>query len=157
MGGDLSSSLTYQLASIYRPLVIREEDGEEVDPHLLVYVPPVQQQIGKDDCGAFAIAFAVHLLLGEKLEEVEFDQSQMRQHLLICFKERRFSAFPTKQKSGSRSRHFPYREIELYCTCLMPETYRESMIECEGCELWFHTDCVGVSCVPEHWYCNSCQ
>jgi len=45
MGGDLSSSLTHQLASIYRPLVIREEDGEEVDPHLLVYVPPVQQQI----------------------------------------------------------------------------------------------------------------
>ena len=71
-------------------------EGEEVDPHLVVYVPPVQQQIGKDDCGAFAIAFAVHLLLGEKLEEVEFDQSQMRQHLLICFKERRFSAFPTK-------------------------------------------------------------
>ena len=103
------------------------------------------------------IAFAVHLLLGEKLEEVEFDQSQMRQHLLICFKERRFSAFPTKWKSGSRSRHFPYREIELYCTCLMPETYRDSMIECEGCELWFHTNCVGVSCVPQHWYCNSFQ
>jgi len=156
MGGDLSSSLTRQLASIYRPLVIHEEDGE-VDPDLLVYVPPVQQQIGKDDCGAFAIAFAVHLLLGEKLEEVEFDQSQMRQHLLICFKERRFSAFPTKRKSGSRSRHFPYREIELYCTCLMPETYRDSMIECGGGELWFHTDCVGVSCVRERWYCNFCQ
>ena len=65
-GGDLSSSLTHELASIYRPLVIREEDGE-VDPHLVVYVPPVEQQIGKDDCEAFAIAFAVHLLLGEKL------------------------------------------------------------------------------------------
>ena len=59
MDGDLSSSLTHQLASINRPLVIREEDGEVVDPHLVVYVTPVQQQIGKD-----------HLLLGEKLEEV---------------------------------------------------------------------------------------
>ena len=84
-GGNLSSSLTHQLALVYRPLVICEEDGKEVDPHLVVYVPTVQQQIGKDDCGAFAIAFAVHLLLGDKLE---FDQSQMRQHLLICLKAR---------------------------------------------------------------------
>ena len=40
-----------QLASIYRPLVIHDKDGEEVDPHLVVYVPLVQQQIGKDGRG----------------------------------------------------------------------------------------------------------
>ena len=85
----MSSSLTHQLASIYRPLVTVEEDGEEVDPHLVVHVPPVQQQSGTTDCGAFAIAFAVHLLLGDKLEAAEFDQSQMRQHLLVCLKERK--------------------------------------------------------------------
>ena len=72
-GGGLSSSLTHQLASLYRPLVTLEEDGVEVDPHLVVYVPPVQQQSGTNDCGAFAIAFAVHLLLGDKLEAAEFD------------------------------------------------------------------------------------
>ena len=70
----LSSSLTHQLASIYRPFVIREEDGEEVDP--LVYISPVQQQIVKDDCGAFGIAFAVHVLLGYKLEEVELTKAK---------------------------------------------------------------------------------
>ena len=146
----MSSSLTHQLASIYRPLVTVEEDGEEVDPHLVVHVPPVQQQSGTTDCGPFAIAFAVHLLLGDKLQSAEFDQSQMRQHLLVCLKERKFSAFPKKQKCGYRARHFPYREIKLYCTCLMPETYRETMIACDKCELWFHTDCVGVASVPEH-------
>lgn len=72
MGGDLSSSLTHQLASIYRPLVIREE----VDPHLVVYVSPVQQQIGKDDCGAFAIAFAVHLLLGENWKRLNLTRAK---------------------------------------------------------------------------------
>ena len=46
VGGDLSSSLTHQLSSIYRALVIHEIDGEEVDPHLKVFIPPVQQQSG---------------------------------------------------------------------------------------------------------------
>jgi hypothetical protein len=38
--GELSLSLTYQLASLYRSLVILEEDGVEVDHHLVVYAPP---------------------------------------------------------------------------------------------------------------------
>lgn len=140
--------------------MIREEDGVEVvPPQLVVHVPPVQQQSGINDCGVFAIAFAVHLLLGDKLEEAEFNQSQMRQHqiLFTCLKERRFLPFPKKGKSGYRSCHFPYQEIELYCTCLMPETYRDKMIECEQCGLWFHTDCLSMSSIPEHWYCNSCK
>ena len=102
----------------------------------------------------------MHVLLGDKLETVEFDQSQMRQHLLKCLKDRKFSPFPTKQKCGYRSRHLPFQDIELFCTCLMPETYREKMIECDKCELWFHTDCVGLSSIPEsmeHWFCNSCR
>ena len=76
---------------MYRPLVITEEDGEEVDPHLVVHVPPVQQQNGASDCGVFAIAFAVHKLLGDNLKEIEFDQDQMRNHLLGCLKKRKFS------------------------------------------------------------------
>ena len=101
-GGDLSSSLTHQLASIYRPLAIHEEDGVEViPPQLVVHVPPVQQQSGINDCGVFAIAFAVYLLLGDKLEEAEFDQSQMKQHLLTCLKERRFSLSQRKESLGT--------------------------------------------------------
>ena len=46
-GGDLSSSLTHQLASIYPPW--EEDINGEVDPHLQVYILPVQQQIRKDD------------------------------------------------------------------------------------------------------------
>jgi SNF2 family DNA or RNA helicase len=35
-GDDLSLTLTHQLASLYRPLIILEEDRVEVDPHLVV-------------------------------------------------------------------------------------------------------------------------
>ena len=37
----------------------------KVDPHLIVHIPPVQQQKGSSDCGAYAIAFAVHAALGD--------------------------------------------------------------------------------------------
>jgi len=45
------------------------------------------------------------------MEEIEFDQSQMRPNL---FQGEKVFGSPNKQNSGSRSRHFPYREIELY-------------------------------------------
>ena len=48
-GGDLSLSLTHQLGLIYRPLIIKEEGGEEVDAHFDVNIPPVQEQSGLAD------------------------------------------------------------------------------------------------------------
>ena len=129
--GDLSLSLTHQLALIYRSLVISKDDGEEVAPHIMVNVLPVQQQRGVNECSVFAIALALHELLGDNLEDIEFDQCQMRDHLLDCQKKRNFSYFPTKLKCGYKSKHFPYREIELFCTCLMLETNGEMMIEYE--------------------------
>ena len=157
--GDLSSSLTHQLAVIYRGLIVQEEDGVEVDPYLKIHVPAIQQQSGGNDCGIFAIAFALHSLLGETLETVEFDQSKMRGHLLECLKKKELVRFPTKQKLGFRSRHFPYREVELFCECLMPDTWKDTMIECEGCNRWYHTECVGLmslSQATEQWTCSLC-
>ena len=78
-GGDLDTSLTHQLALVYRAMITAEEDE---DPHLVVHVPPVQQQNGSNDCGVFAIAFAVHAALGDDIRRLEFDQNQMRDHLL---------------------------------------------------------------------------
>ena len=31
--------------------------------------------------------------------------------------------FPTLEKHGFRHSHFPYQEVEVFCNCLMPETY----------------------------------
>ena len=90
----------------WKTINIDVADWVEVDPHLEVFIPPVQQQSGLSDCGIFAIAFAVHLLLGDRVEIVEFDQNQMRQHLLKGLKDRKFSPFPTKKKCGYRSRHY---------------------------------------------------
>jgi len=43
--------------------------------------------------------------------------------------------FPTLEKHGFRHSHFPYQEVEVFCNCLMPETYGD-MIQCNKCEEW---------------------
>ena len=88
---DLSASLSHQLSLVYRSLIVKEEDGEEVDPHIKVYVPAIQQQTGDNDCGVFAVAYAFHALLGDNIETLEFDQSKMRLHLLDCLKKKKLT------------------------------------------------------------------
>lgn len=145
-GGDLYTSLTYQLALVYRALITAEEDE---DPHLIVHVPPVQQQKGSNVCGVFAIAFAVHAALGDDIRRFEFDQNQMRDHLLQCFRKKELVWFPIIRKCSQLSKHFPYREVKVYCSCQMPEAYGD-MIQCDKCEHWYHIQCVGLSSnIPE--------
>ena len=128
--GDLSASLSHQLSLVYSSLIVKEEDSEEVDPHIKVYVPTIQQQSGDNDCGVIAVAYA---LLDDKIETLRFDQSKMRLHLLDGLKKKKLTRFPTGLTRSQRSRHFPYREIGLYCTCLMPETHNDIMIACGEC------------------------
>ena len=56
---------------------------------------PVQQQNKDSDCGVFAIAFATCPVHGIKPEDVDFDITKMRPHLLSCFKNKNMSLFPT--------------------------------------------------------------
>ena len=110
-------------------------------------------------CGVFAIAFALHTALSHRVPDLEFDQAKMRSHLLKCLTNRRLVPFPTLEKRGFRHNHFPYLDITVFCTCLMPETY-DDMIQCENCEEWYHMNCVGLSAPPkvsENWYCSLCR
>ena len=84
-------------------------------------VATVQKQRGSDDCGVFAIAFALHAALGHCLEKMKFDQATMRDHLLKCYTTRNFTPFPTKKVK--RARHTLIMNIDVFCSCQMPDTY----------------------------------
>ena len=43
----------------------------------------------------FAIAFAVHAALGNTIEAIEFNQYEMREHTVNCFRNGLFTPFPT--------------------------------------------------------------
>ena len=81
----------------------------------------------------FAIAFTLHLAIGDDPQHILFEQSQMRSHLLKCF-QKKMEPFPHKVTSilTENASFFSYVILELYCVCHMPETY-DDMVECEGC------------------------
>lgn len=45
-----------------------------------------------------------------------------------------------------------------YCTCRRGYDGKEFMIECDGCQEWFHGACVGLkpNSVTDHYFCKSC-
>ena len=153
-GGDLSPSLTHQLALLYRTYADEDENGAVIS----LSIPSVQQQVGANDCGLIAIAFAVHAANEDNVQEIEFDQAQMRGHLVKCFTKKKMLPFPTLDVRRPRRSLFPGREIELLCFCLMPETY-DDMIECDNCSKWFHINCVNLRSIPgemDIWHCPKC-
>ena len=64
------------------------------DVHLISKTILHVEQDGANDCGLFAIAFALHAALGDKVEELEFDQCAMRKHVLECLLNDCFMPFP---------------------------------------------------------------
>ena len=65
----------------------------------------------------------------------------MQRHLFRCLVDRKMAMFPhTKTRRGGHVHSS--EEIELYCTCRMPEV--PPMVECTEYKLWYHVDCVTV-------------
>ena len=56
---------------------------------------PSQKQKGSDDCGVFAICFAVAIAFGLNPGTLHVRQEEMRTHLVNCFNKEQFSPFPT--------------------------------------------------------------
>ena len=85
----ITDNTELQLAKIYSPCSVCP-----MWTSLQVEVVPVQQQEGVNDCGLFAIAFAMEECLRRKSESAEFDQVLMREHMIKCLKEEYFTPFP---------------------------------------------------------------
>ena len=81
----LCSQLKKQLSEIY-PKMCTNFD-----------LVPSPQQKGALDCGVFAIANLVEYLMGSSIENVEYDQEKMRNHLVQCLKNQKMTKFPKKR------------------------------------------------------------
>jgi len=58
---------------------------------------PCHRQSGGTDCGLFAIAYAIDLLLGNNPSTIIYDQSKFRNHLLSCLEGNEIFPFPKYQ------------------------------------------------------------
>ena len=130
-------------------------------PELVVDVVPVQQQLNGVDCGVFAIAFATSLAFNEDPCAITFDSELIRPHLIKCLQEERMRPFPRKSKRARRCKT-KVNVIELYCSCHMPYTEGDEMVECSNCKHWFHLTCEHINkkvlkqSVNSKWLCDGC-
>ena len=58
------------------------------------------KQYGGSDCGLFAIAYAMEILHGSEPQNIVFDQSKMRSHLVSCLENNVISTFPKYEKTN---------------------------------------------------------
>jgi hypothetical protein len=128
-----------------------------------IIVPSVQKQTNSVDCGLFAIAFATHFCLNEKLSlDTIFDSKKLREHLLACFEDKKMSHFPTTSKKigGRRCKQVKTISIDNYCVCNMPACL-DNMVQCDKCNSWYHKYCVNapadVSMADKQFLCNMCS
>lgn len=145
-GKRLPSSLECQIARIY--------SGKK--EKFNVEVSSVQQQEGADDCGVFAIAFAVEVAFGGNPSKVIYRQEAMRNHLEDSFNNRKLSPFPRGEMGKKSVRKLT--KIEVHCLCFLPESY-DNMVQCEDCFTWFHYGCVNYLETDKNygWKCVDCS
>ncbi|KAL5488583.1 hypothetical protein EMCRGX_G017550 [Ephydatia muelleri] len=72
----------------------------------------VQTQMGSNDCGIFAIAFAVALCSERDPHMETYEQNEMRNHLHQCFSAGKLNNFPPSPNShGTLQRHNPVEDL----------------------------------------------
>ena len=65
------------------------------DESITLAWPNIKQQTGSSDCGLFAIANATVICSGVDPTSQDWDQPEMRQHLVKCFQAGYIEMFPT--------------------------------------------------------------
>ena len=112
----------------------------------------VQWQVGGNDCGIFAIAFATAICNGLEPASLVLDQPRMRQHLMVCFNNEELTLFP--ERSRKRMIRVAKKEkLPVHCTCRLPDR-GDLMIQCAKCKTWYHATCIKV---PKAFLKKTCK
>ena len=125
-----------------------------------VKIMNVVKQKNTYDCGVYALAYATSILLKIDPCTVEFVESKLRRHLIKCLENKRFTAFPSNPRNSRNYRKKIIQKtvsFKIHCICKKPEC--GLLFQCDGCDLWFHPECVGLTrqFVNEHEeaFCNN--
>ena len=132
------------------------------DKAITVTYVPVQWQSGGADCGLFALAFAASLCAGNDPATILYHQPEMRSHLIACLAAGKITPFPTRTRVRRHKtiKREESESIPVFCLCRLPDD-GTMMIQCTGCEEWFHKKCVKLQKKSVHinqsWYCRHCK
>ena len=121
----------------------------------------VQRQIGSNDCGLFALAFATVLCHGLDPVNQRYEQQSMQQHYVSCLENGAMVPFPKTTRKVPLHITSKISSVAIYCVCRMPYDKTE-YVQCSyRCRAWYHTSCVKI---PEwainsgrKWKCDKCK
>ena len=147
---EFPRSVENQLLQLYHPTLPQ-------DSGLLAECPCVQQQEGSYDCGLFAIAWTYHLLVGDHPRTLTLDPQKLRQHLARCFERKKLSRFPKSRQEIPRS-ELAWVTVHTSCySSMRPDSWND-MVQCDGCDKWYHMKCVRMRRAPySDWHCKDCN
>ena len=149
----VSDSVCLQLAKIY---------GSECS-ELNLTLPQLQQRSpGSNNCGPFAVAHIVEFCLNSYSDfksdiNWQFDETQLRSHLVQCLAHKKLTAFPKITVPNYRPSLHKIK-VPLFCTCKLPEVF-DNLIECirSRCKAKFHKTCKNIDVVVDSWNCECCK
>lgn len=123
---------------------------------------PIQQQINSTTCGIFSLAFTLDLLNGHNVTSIEYDERDMFNHLVACFKKGKLTKFPRKFKKSSRPKLIT-TSVEVHCVCRLPKNYHitlknddHKLMVCLDCKETFHSQCISkLNSKFQCYFCSS--
>ncbi|KAK3091056.1 hypothetical protein FSP39_016798 [Pinctada imbricata] len=150
--GKLTPSLEIQLTSLYG-----NGDANKLFP---IKIPSIQQQGNNHDCGFYAIANLTQYCYGGYVgkEEIKYNESYMRDHLVYCLERQMFTPFPRIQTKTKINKKKPKTvTIDCHCNCGQPNCLEE-MVGCDGmdgtCTVWRHRSCAAPEDIDGDWFCT---
>ena len=163
LGGDPNNHVLGCISSLLRP------SGK----HFSYIVKSCQKQENTDDCGLFAIAFAVTLASGQNPSLSSYSPSQLRPHLVNCLQKNEIVCFPqaTPADRVVLCKTKAIKKERVYCHCRRVHYEPKQVsstggevespwdaIKCTSCKEWFHRQC---ETWPQktwgiQWKCKNC-
>ena len=148
--------LEIQLAALY---------GKNCD-HIVVKRPNIQNQDSdKNNCAFFSIAYLIEYCENNFFDDTfsmdfEFDEDQMRSHLVQCIDNFKFTPFPKLNFLAKRNIEPETMCIKLICICNFPEGFDDNLFLCSKCQNLYHFSCISseiVHATYSDWCCQMCR
>ncbi|XP_014663455.1 PREDICTED: uncharacterized protein LOC106806115 [Priapulus caudatus] len=127
--------------------------------NVVIELVEMHRQVGGSDCGVYAIASMVALCNSIEPSTIQWNQQMMRSHLVACFRDRKMEMFPIYRKRRVQKQVRHTWSTPVFCTCRLPDTPGQVMIQCDFCHEKFHGDCVSASNREnlQQYKCDTCS
>lgn len=158
---NVYDSLNWRLKDSSTPIIASLVSRQSITK-LKINTIEVQKQANGANCGVHAIAIAYDLCAGLDPAKAEYNHKEIRRHLLQCLTEGSITRFPTRGERMS-SGIVSSTDVELHCTCRMPEEEYVPMARCDKCNVWYHKECMDIpndvlfAQEEIYWECKSCK